>query len=503
MKQIKGVLIYPPTQLMEIETPRPDGSLGLLYLASSLESKGIKTDLLDASVGAKEHSLKNTFYRSVRQENGLTRIGMNFEEIADYVAKGEYDFVGMSSNFTPQTNMIFETAKAIKQTSPNVKIYAGGVNARALKDKFLQSGHFEGICLTEGELIFPDAILNGVENVPGFAYLDKSGKIKINPVNKSCFPAHLDDLTMPAWEKLPFDKYEKVASPHGVDVTGKNGRYAPIMTSRGCPFSCIYCHVSNEKSDESQTGNIGKLRFHSIDRIVREIETLKDMGVKKLFFEDDSLFSNKKRAEEIFSRVKKYGMSIADVNGVNLINFYNIKDGKYEIDFKFLDTLKSAGFDQLVFPVESASPRILKKYASGKVNPEKMNLPKLMKAISQVGIQAPVNIMIGFPDETEEELNKSVELGKKLFDSGAPYVTFFIPIPFPGSKLYDIAASEGYLQSNFNTDILNWKHPVMQNTTIPPLKLEELRDNADKLVNKRDFIELRLEQSVGHRWKSK
>jgi hypothetical protein len=50
-KSKKGLLIYPPNQLMDIETPRPDGSLGPLYIASSLESEGIETDILGASVG--------------------------------------------------------------------------------------------------------------------------------------------------------------------------------------------------------------------------------------------------------------------------------------------------------------------------------------------------------------------------------------------------------------------------------------------------------------------
>ena len=56
----KVIIIYPPNQLMDIETPRPDGSLGPLYLASALEKIGIETDILDASVGSKENSLKNS-----------------------------------------------------------------------------------------------------------------------------------------------------------------------------------------------------------------------------------------------------------------------------------------------------------------------------------------------------------------------------------------------------------------------------------------------------------
>ena len=117
---IKVIIIYPPNQLMDVETPRPDGSLGPLYLASALEKIGIETDVLDASVGSKECSLKNTFYRRIRQGNGLIRIGMNFNEIADYVEKGNYNFVAISSNFTPQTNMAIKTAEAIKERNNEI-----------------------------------------------------------------------------------------------------------------------------------------------------------------------------------------------------------------------------------------------------------------------------------------------------------------------------------------------------------------------------------------------
>ncbi len=496
-KQNKGLLIYPPNQLMDVETPRPDGSLGPLYLASALENRGIQTDVLDASVGAPYQDLKETFYKNIKQDNGLTKIGMDFEEIAHYVVKNNYDFVGISSNFTPQTKMVFETAKAIKEADPRIQIFSGGVNARALKERFLNTGYFSGICLTEGELIFPRAILNGPENTSGFAYL-KNGKIGINSVNQSCFPNTLDDLCMPAWNKLPFEKYRKIASPHGVDVSGKkNRKYAPIMTSRGCMWSCLYCHNSTEKAD------IGKLRKHSIERVVEEVDVLKSLGVERLFFEDDSLLHDKERVEKIFKILKNKEVSIADTNGVNLMNFYlKSNSGLWKIDEDYIKTLRDAGFEQIVFPVESGSQRVLKKYATNKVLLDKMNLPKLMSTMTNNGIQAPVNIMMGFPDESEAEMFQGIELGKRLRDVGAPYVTFFIPIPFPGSKLYNMAIKGGYLDENFDTDTFNWKRPVMKNTLVAPERIEEIRDFANKSVNSDNHLEKRLKESMSHRWNS-
>ena len=101
---------------------------------------------------------------------------MNFNEIADYVENGNFNFVAISSNFTPQTNMAIKTAEAIKENNNDIKIFAGGVNARNLSHRFLKTGNFDGICLSEGEIIFPKMILAAINNnpiskIPGFLFL--------------------------------------------------------------------------------------------------------------------------------------------------------------------------------------------------------------------------------------------------------------------------------------------------------------------------------------------
>lgn len=500
--QPKILLVYPPNQLMAIEMPRPDGSLGPLYLASALRNAGYEVDLLDASVGSNEDKLSDTFHNRVLLPNGLTRIGMMPERLREYLTKGGYDIVGISSNFTPQTNMALEVAKIAKEVNPETLVIAGGVNARALSDRFLASRLVDAVILTEGEKIIVDLVRAwqrdaSFDKVNGIKYL-RTGFQVTNPVTPDLISDNLDELPIPAWDLLPHAKYDEINSPHGSIITDKLRRYAPIMTSRGCPFRCAYCHISEEKEAGSFTGDIGSLRLKSIDRVMEELKKLLALGVTHLYIEDDSLLAKKARIKDLFHRLTGLGLKISGVNGVNLVHFgIPTPNGRLKPDVGYLEILNGAGFDEIVFPVESGNQRILDKYATAKLHLEKLDVIQLVRDAVKVGITCPVNMMVGFPDETKAEMNESVELAKKLIDAGAKYVTFFIPIPFPGSKLYRMAIDGGYLSANFDPDTMNWKNAVMQNTTVPPEEVVAFRDWAWDTVNTEDYKRKRKEREIG------
>ena len=78
METPKVLFIYPPNQLMPIETPRPDGSLGPLYLIGALRTIGIEADLLDATA--------EKFDQIVMQESGLIRVGMDADQLSERIA---------------------------------------------------------------------------------------------------------------------------------------------------------------------------------------------------------------------------------------------------------------------------------------------------------------------------------------------------------------------------------------------------------------------------------
>jgi len=488
---------------MPTELPRPDGSLGLLYLAGALERVGIEVDVLDASVGTKDDDLEDTFENRVEQPNGLIRIGMTANRISEVIARGGYNVVGIHSNFTPQTKMALEVAKAAKSVPKDILVIAGGVNARALPERFLRGG-VNVVCSTEGEKVIVE-IVRALEQGRSLAI---SGTITLQNdrlVRCSSEPGdtltNLDDLPFPAWEKLPFQHYDSIASA-GRDSLEIGGREASLMTSRGCPFQCVFCHISLERRLEEESGGIGTLRLKSVDRVMEEVRRLKELGVSKIYFEDDSLLAKKSRVREIFTRERGMGLQNADVNGVNLTHFLKRENGRLVIDEGYLELLASAGFKRIVFPVESASQRIINKYATGKLDHSVLDVVELVKVATRLGITCPINMMIGFPDETEEEIKSSIELGRRLVDAGAQYCSLYITIPFPGSLLHNMALRDGYLAPDFDTDAFNWRKPVMRNTTVSPERLIELQREGWMNINPPDYMRKRLEMNIGRRWKS-
>src|SRR3989344_7543854 len=94
-----------------------------------------------------------------------------------------------------------------------------------------------------------------------------------------------------------------------------------MMTSRGCPYDCDFCHISGEQ-EGSITGYIGKFRFQSEKYVEQQVNRIIELGGEYIYIEDDSLLAKKKRAMNIFRMLIKYGFRLGDVNGVNLSHLH-------------------------------------------------------------------------------------------------------------------------------------------------------------------------------------
>ena len=372
VKEPRFLLMYAPQRHdPTFGVVRPEVSLGNLYLAAVLEKEGFEVDILDCCMGNERHSLEESFNRITPLSNGMVRIGLSPDAIIKEVA--DYDVIGVSSIFTPQTYMVEELVKSISHAYPDKLIIMGGINARTQMKRFFDAGaHL--ICISEAErtiVRIGDILRQGsrdFSSIPGTAFV-KNGKIQVNPMTE--VENNLDNLPIPARHKLPLKRIAEIARPHGGGFKpGQVERkevYVSAMTSRGCPYICTFCHISGEQKG-SEAGYIGKFRYQSEERVEREMAAIKELGAKYIYIEDDSLLAKKKRALNILRMLTKFGFSLGDVNGVNLSHLHTNEGGKIVVDDEMLETMAEAGFDRLLFPVESGSQRIIDKWASGKIS---------------------------------------------------------------------------------------------------------------------------------------
>ena len=245
VKEPRFLLMYAPQRHdPTFGVVRPEVSLGNLYLAAVLEKEGFEVDILDCCMGNERHSLEESFNRITPLSNGMVRIGLSPDAIIKEVA--DYDVIGVSSIFTPQTYMVEELVKSISQAYPDKLIIMGGINAQTQMKRFFDAGaHL--ICISEAERTIVEignVLRQGSRDfsgLSGVAFM-QNGRIQVNPTGH--IEDNLDLLPIPARDLLPLDRIWEIARPHGGVLTvgqlEKPMPYVSAMTSRGCPYVCTF-----------------------------------------------------------------------------------------------------------------------------------------------------------------------------------------------------------------------------------------------------------------------
>jgi radical SAM superfamily enzyme YgiQ (UPF0313 family) len=198
-----------------------------------------------------------------------------------------------------------------------------------------------------------------------------------------------------------------------------------------------------------------------------------------VFVEDDSLLGNKRRGLRLLQKIQGAGVTICDLNGINIIHLLE----RWKPDHQVLEALYAAGFTQINMPFESGNQRIIRKYASNKLDIERADLEGLIVAMKEYGFKIYGNYMMGYPDETLEEIENTIALAREHVSYGLDAANFFIVVPLPGSPLFDVAIAGGHISPDFDPDTMNIYTANMSGTLVPAPVLEEMRDRAWHEVN--------------------
>ena len=496
MKEIKILFLYPPEQSWPKTMVKPNGSLAYPYLGGALRDINVESYVYDSCVGNDDDNIDDFFYKKTTLPSGMIRTGVSDDRILEIASN--YDAIGITSIFSQQETQVLHCAKIIKKKFPNKLLFSGGVNAKSRSSIFFAAG-FDVIFTSESEISIQQVakILqknsNDFSSVGKIYFKNKDGKI----VDNSHFGEilmDLDKLPIPAWELLPNERYWKIGRPHGGKAKhGEELRYASMMTSRGCPFSCSYCHIA-EEIEGSKSGAIGKFRFKSDDRVIEELTILKNtIGAKQVFIEDDSIFGMKRRAIRLLKRIVGFGLDLMDVNGINMIHLVkkSKKTGWMIPDEEVIELLAEVGFKEIVLPFESANLRIIKKWCSNKLALDRFDPGELIKTIKKYKMYVGTNYMLGFPDETRKEVEETVKFAKKMQEYGLDHSNFYLVMPVPGTPMFDYCIKNKHLPLDYNPDRFQWTKANLKNTEIGPKELEAIRDYAWETCNKKEFKDLR------------
>jgi len=335
------------------------------------------------------------------------------EELARQAIDFESDIVGFGS-LTPSGHGFAPLTQMVRAGLPDALILLGGPHISSFGVKAIEDTAANAAVSGEGELTFEQIIrahFDGGDfgDIPALIWRNADGKIVTNP-GTTPHITDLDTLPFPAYDLIDLPKYWQLQSMPPLP----RRRYVSLVSSRGCPYHCSWCHRIFGK----------KFRIHSPERIVDEIEYFQRIyGVDDFEFLDDIFNQNRSRLMAFCDLLHRRNLRIK-------IAFPNAVRGDI-LTQEDVDALADAGTYFSSFALESGSPRIQKLMGKN------LNIPRFVQGVEMAvkrGIFANGFNMLGFPTETEEEMQETIDVA---YNSMLHTASFFTATPFPNTTLYD------------------------------------------------------------------
>ncbi|OGW84336.1 MAG: hypothetical protein A2987_06885, partial [Omnitrophica bacterium RIFCSPLOWO2_01_FULL_45_10] len=364
------VLLYPKTGMDFGSTVAPPHSL--LAVAAPLLKNGYKVRILD------------------QRAERITEEVLKKELSSDTIC------VGISTMAGTQIYFALGLAKMVRLiTNGKVPIVWGGCQPSVVPEHFIKNEYVDFVVIGEGDITLLDMVKawdtkQPLEKLPGIMFKSGAGIIKTPPREL----LDVEELLPVPWDIVNIENYI-----HRDMYIFDRDRVLDIgQTSRGCPFRCTFCSSAAIRQRKWRPMSVKK----SINMIV---DTVRRYKLNGLWLRDDEFYIDRKRADAIFK-----GIIAADIN----IHFYtsgtrcDVFMGATDDE---IETMKHAGAHSLKFGAESGSQRILDLMQKG-MKTEHIIATNLR--CKKYGIIPVFSLMIGYPTETFEDVDKTIDIMSRL-----------------------------------------------------------------------------------------
>lgn len=299
--------------------------------------------------------------------------------------------------------------------------------------------------LTFRELIEARKASRDLAEVKGLAFRRK-GEIVINEDRPLI--ENLDELPLPLHNLLPLDKYR---------IPMIRGPYTFVLVNRGCPARCRFCIQRVMWKN--------KVRSRSPEHIIQELKLLDSLGIRNIHFEADLFTYDREMVISLCQLILKEGLKIR----------WTCNSRVDMVDPEMLALMKRAGCWMISWGIESGSQKVLNRARKG------INLAKIEQALhwaKEAGIGNWGYFIIGLPGETEETIEETISLAKRL---PLDLALFHIAVPYPGTDFYEEAKEQGWLRMRRWEDFDMDEHTVLE---YPYLSAEQLERAARRAFRK-------------------
>ena len=370
--------------LKEKNIMKPYAPLGLLYISAYLERKGFDNEVYDT-----------TFSSAQKLQNFLLKFKPDVVAI----------YVNLMTKIT-----VLQIINFIKVELKQTQIILGGPEIRYNAVEFLESGA-DYLVIGEGEETTLDLIKyldknrdNSIYQIPGLAFKDADNK-----------PVFTDDREkIKDIDSIPFPNRYKINMHFYLDAwKKKHGENAiSLSTMRGCPYTCKWC---------SRAVYGLSYRRRSAANVCDELEIIKkEYNPDTLWFVDDVFTISGKWLNEFNNELQKR----------NLIIKYECITRADRMNEEVIDLLKESGCFRVWIGAESGSQKVI-DLMDRRVDVNQVR--KMITLAQENGIRAGTFIMLGYPGETEEDIEETINHLKK---SNPEFFTITIAYPIKGTELF-------------------------------------------------------------------
>jgi len=395
-----------------------------LLLAQACRAKGFGVAILDCNA------------ERLTDEQAIQRIRDADPRLVCFVVYGQNPNSGT-------TNMIGGTrlCAKLRQTHPEYPTCFVGSHVSALPKEVLSYEFIDIVLLNEGVYALHNLLRSDLKTelgkVNGIGY-KLEGQLILNQPQHIVPQERMDrDLPGYAWDLLPY--YQKPLDLYRAHFWhtnydhGLRTPFAALYTSLGCPFKCDFCMINIlnrvDNSDGITSADSAMMRFWSPNFILGEFDKLVTMGVHTIRICDEMFFLNRRFYEPLLKGIIDRGYDL------RLWSYARVDT----VQPKFLDLFRNAGIKWLGIGIEAGSQQVRREVSKGRF--QDVNIREVVRLIDDHGVNVGANYIFGFPDDTYETMQQTLDLACEL---NAPFANFYPCQSLPGSPLYNVARQNGW-----------------------------------------------------------